>query len=131
MRSWIAGQLSSRVGDGRVEGRKGVTCTSISTTMRRDMRRTTRAGAASPFRRFDRQFPEAIVDTKLGQQSHQPYDRQAHDREIVAFNPLDDRGAKALNPVSAGFIHRLAGRDVRVDLVIGQLPELDVYFLDA
>ena len=44
-------------------------------------------------------------------------DRQADDRIIIAMDRLNEFGGIALNGVGTGFIHRLVGGDVLIDLL--------------
>jgi len=70
-----------------------------------------------------------VPDSDVAQQTNQPHDRQAHHGEVVALDPLDDRGTIALNPVRSGLVHRLPGGDVSFDLVVPQTPKPHPHFL--
>src|SRR5215210_4455454 len=83
------------------------------------------------FLALERQLSEAVLDADLMEQRDKCDERQPHHREVVALDALDNRGAVALDSVSARLIHRLSSRDVRIDLVFGQATELDTDFLDA
>src|ERR1035437_23524 len=53
-------------------------------------------------------------------QLDKPPQPESHHAEVVAIHALDDRRTIALNAVRARLVHRLARRDVGVDLVVAQ-----------
>src|SRR4051812_17819238 len=81
-------------------------------------RRSSCGGGRTRRRLGERFFPEAIAKAERLDQSHQAVEREAHHREIIAIDGVDDRRAIALDPVGAGLVHRLPGGDVVVDLVV-------------
>ena len=72
-------------------------------------RRAGRSRSASPSARA------AVATRRLSGESHHG--------EVVAVDALDDRRAEALNAVRAGLVHRLAGIDVALDLVVARARE--------
>ena len=59
--------------------------------------------------------PEVVAHADAPEQREHPSDREPHHREVVAVDPLDDRGAVALDAVRARLVHRLARGDVGAD----------------
>ena len=64
-------------------------------------------------------------DAELGEQSAKQGQRQADDGAVVALDPLHERPAPPVDRERAGDAQRLAGRDVGVDLLVGQVGEVD------
>ena len=54
----------------------------------------------------------------LLQQGHQPVDRQSHHIVVTTVDFSDQGGAQSLNSVSTGFVHRFAGIDIPLYLLI-------------
>src|SRR6185437_694465 len=74
---------------------------------------------------------EVVAQSDVGGEPRQAIECQAHDGEVVAIHALDDRRAVALNAVRAGFVHRLAGIDISLDLLRRERTEGHADFFDA
>src|SRR5882762_6677568 len=98
-----------------------------------DLRAVLRAAEAAPERRDARsdsgqgkvekgpRLPgEAVGHTEALEQVEREPQRQSHHTEKVAANPLDQRGALALDRVRAGLVERLPGRHVGGNLDVAE-----------
>ncbi|KDE47431.1 hypothetical protein DI44_13235 [Geobacillus sp. CAMR5420] len=57
-----------------------------------------------------------------------PRQRQADDRQIVAFDPFDKQGGAALDAIRPRLVHRLPGRNIGGDFLVIELPKRDCCF---
>jgi hypothetical protein len=74
--------------------------------------------------------PNGVADPERGEHTGQSLQRQAHDGEVVAVDARDDRRTVALDAVGARLVHRLARRDVGIDLGARERMEGDAHLLD-
>src|SRR5581483_6973210 len=112
--------------------RAALTCTSATraVTMMTAIIAKRRRSSRYVKMRLSRRFMRCRVCFRYRQRKSQPAqrsnensEREAHHRVKVAVDPLDERSAVALNAVRARLVHRLAGRDVRIDFILVQSVE--------
>jgi hypothetical protein len=74
--------------------------------------------------RGDRQWQtKRVRDADFCEEAGEANEWQADDRKEVAVDPLDNRGAIALDAIRAGFVQWLSGRDIGIDLGIREMTE--------